>query len=174
MRLRALEPEDLDFLYSIENDMSMWWLSSQTAPLSAYHLRDYVANNASDIYKDEQVRYVIEVDNVPSGAGSTAVGLIDLFNFSPLHRRAEVGIVIKREYRNRGYAMEAIGKIADYARDILCLHQIYAIVDNQNCKCLNLLRNAGFEDGTTLRHWLYSQDGWRDAVVMQYFLEKND
>lgn len=170
MRLRALEPEDLDFLYSIENDMSMWWLSSQTAPLSAYHLRDYVANNAGDIYKDEQVRYVIEVDNAPSGAGLTAVGLIDLFNFSPHHRRAEVGIVIKREYRNRGYAMEAIGKIADYARDILCLHQIYAIVPLSNEPSLRMLRSQGFSDGLCLKDWLFVGGSHTDAVIMQLFL----
>ena len=96
MRIRAIEPEDLELLYTIENDMSLWWISSQTAPLSRYHLRDYIANNEADIYKDGQIRFVIEIDN-PDGE-SCAVGLVDLFNFSPQHHRAEIGIALLKEY----------------------------------------------------------------------------
>ena len=67
MRIRAIEPEDLELLYTIENDMSLWWISSQTAPLSRYHLRDYIANNEADIYKDDRKEKHISFTDCPDG-----------------------------------------------------------------------------------------------------------
>ena len=36
--LRALEPEDLDFLYIIENDSSLWKFGASNVPYSKYVL----------------------------------------------------------------------------------------------------------------------------------------
>jgi diamine N-acetyltransferase len=37
--LRALEPEDLDFLYQIENDSSIWQYGANKAPVSRFCLK---------------------------------------------------------------------------------------------------------------------------------------
>ena len=34
--LRALEPEDLEFIYNLENDMSFWHLSNTQTPYSVF------------------------------------------------------------------------------------------------------------------------------------------
>ena len=47
--LRALEPEDLELLYSIENDDSIWKIGASNVPYSKYVLRDYIANSHNDI-----------------------------------------------------------------------------------------------------------------------------
>ena len=60
IRLRALEPEDLDLLYTIENDRSLWAVGCATTPYSRYLLHDYLDNATGDIYVDKQVRMVIE------------------------------------------------------------------------------------------------------------------
>ena len=60
VRLRAMEPEDLDLLYRIENDQELWCLGSTNVPYSRYTLHDYVANSTGDIYSDKQVRLIIE------------------------------------------------------------------------------------------------------------------
>ena len=41
--LRALEPEDLDFLYEMENDESLWEVGSTNVPYSRQMLLDYIA-----------------------------------------------------------------------------------------------------------------------------------
>lgn len=96
--IRALEPEDLEFLYTIENEPKLWMVSNSNVPYSRYVLHEYIASSTNDIYKDGQVRLMI-VD----GAGHN-VGVIDLTNFDPRHHRAEVGIVIASAYRGQGYA----------------------------------------------------------------------
>ena len=102
IHLRAMEPEDLDMLYTIENDQQLWGVSATNVPYSRYTLHDYIANAAGDIYTDRQVRLIIE------NAEHDVIGILDLINFDPRHRRAEVGIVIQQPYRSQGYAQAAL------------------------------------------------------------------
>ena len=41
IKLRALEKEDLDFLYQIENNESFWQVSNTQTPFSKYMLKLY-------------------------------------------------------------------------------------------------------------------------------------
>ena len=51
--LRALEPEDLDFLYSIENDPDLWDVGCTNVPYSRHILSEYILANKSDLYADK-------------------------------------------------------------------------------------------------------------------------
>ena len=105
MRLRAIEPEDLDLLYQIENDQSLWQVGTTNVPYSRYTLHDYIASSSDDIYADRQVRMIVENDE------KETVGIVDLVQFSPEHLRAEVGIVILQNHRRKGYAREALREL---------------------------------------------------------------
>ena len=166
IRLRAMEPEDLDVLYQIENDPGTWCVGVVNVPYSRYLLHDYIANATGDIYADKQVRLMIE--NVEG----TCVGMVDLVNFDPRHSRAEVGVVIQERYRRRGYATEALRLALDYAREVVYLHQVYGVVSVENEVSLKLFRSLGFEDGVILKDWLYANDTYRDAYLLQYFFQK--
>ena len=50
IRLRALELEDLDFLYQIENDDRLWELGVSNVPYSRRVLLDYITSASADIY----------------------------------------------------------------------------------------------------------------------------
>lgn len=164
VRLRAIEPEDLDLLYSIENDIALWNVGVTSVPYSRYTLYDYIANSKNDIYTDRQVRLMIENDN------GEVVGIVDLINFDPKHMRAEVGIVIENKYRNRGFAQAAISKIKDYSTGILHLHQIYAYVDKDNMQSLKLFERCGFQLSAELKDWLFDGKKYHDALLLQLFL----
>lgn len=180
MRLRALEPEDIEFLYDMENDTSLWWVGAQTAPVSMYHLRDYIANNENDIFKDEQVRFVIEIssEEYQGIAGNktaerhVAIGLIDLFAFSPLHNRAELGIALHKDFHGFGLAQQAISMVADIARNIIHLNQIYAIVPASHAASIQMLEKSHFVCGGRLSKWLFDGKNYHDAKIMQLFLQK--
>ena len=87
VRLRAVEPEDLDLLYGIENDTRLWNVGTTNVPYSRYTLHDYIANSADDIYTDRQVRLIVENEE-----GRT-VGLADLVRFDPQHeKKAAMGL----------------------------------------------------------------------------------
>ena len=162
--LRAIEPEDLDLLYQIENDRKLWHVGATNVPYSRYTLHDYIATSSDDIYADRQVRLIIE------NAERQTVGICDIVRFEPQHLRAEAGIVIMTPYRRQGYAQAALQQLAQYALNILHLHQLYAVVASDNEAALRLFRKAGFEQETQLRDWLFDGHRYANAVIMQRFL----
>lgn len=105
VKLRALEPEDLDILYRIENDTTLWDAGCTNVPYSRYTLHNYIADSTNDIYTDKQLRLMIE------NAEGEDVGIIDMMNFDPRHQRAEVGVVVMRRFRRRGYATAAVKEL---------------------------------------------------------------
>jgi diamine N-acetyltransferase len=159
-----MEPEDLDFLYRVENDTSTWGVGPTNVPYSRYNLHTYIAESSSDIYTDRQVRLIVENEE------EVIVGIVDLVDFDPKHNRAEVGIIIQRPFRHRGYARAAMEKIMDYARRVIHLHQIYAIVAQGNDSSLRLFNALGFQQDMALKDWLFDGERYCDACVMQYFL----
>ncbi len=166
IHLRALEPEDLELLYQIENDRELWRVGATNVPYSRYVLRDYIANTCSDIYADRQLRMMIEDDS------RQTVGIVDLVNFDPRHMRAEVGLVIAAPYRRRHYATATVRELCRYADDVLHLHQLYIVADRDNNPAIQLFLNEHFLLTSTLREWLFTGSEYRDAVVLQTFFEK--
>ncbi len=164
VNLRAVEPEDLDMLYRIENDFELWGVGATNVPYSRFALQEYIASNTSDIYADRQLRTMICNDD------AEVVGIIDLMNFNPQHLRAEVGIVIQQQYRGRGYGFVAMKKLVEYTHKVLHLHQLYAIISTDNTNCIKLFERAGFNQGAELKEWLYDGVAYHDAIVMQTFL----
>ncbi len=162
--LRALEPEDLETLYKIENDRDIWAAGTTNVPYSRYVLHDYIANASNDIFVDKQVRLMIE------NAAGEAVGIVDLADFSIKHQRAELGIIIMKKYRRRGLAKATIKKILDYSRNVIHLNQIYAIVDSENQPSLKLFQSCGFNSKTELTDWLRVGNAYRSAILLQFFL----
>lgn len=164
INLRAMEPEDLDTLYAIENDTSVWSAGTTNVPYSRYILHEYIANATGDIYTDRQVRLMIENDK------TCVVGIVDIVNFDPSHQRAEVGIVIKSNCRSNGYATAAIAAVTSYSLNVLHLHQLFAIVAANNSLSLKLFKKSGFRQTAILADWLFDGQDYHDALLMQLFL----
>ncbi len=160
--LRAMEPEDLNSLYALENDWSVWGVSTTTVPYSRSVLIDYITSSKCDIYVDGQVRLMVDNE-----AGE-AVGTVDLTNFDPKHHRAELGMALRNEFRGRGYGKSILHEICEYGRNVIHLHQIYAIVGCDNIGCLKLLKSFGFQGNICLKDWIFFGKEYGDA----YFLQK--
>ena len=161
IKLRAIEPEDLDLLYRIENDIALWNVGTSNVPYSRYLLHDYVAHATADIYTDRQARMMIDDEQ------EQTVGIADIVNFDPANRRAEVGIIILSARRRQGYATATLLALRDYARRVLRLHQLYAYVDVRNEASLSLFRKAGFTTAARVPHWLCDGDDYHDAWLVQ-------
>ena len=161
VRLRAIEPEDLDLLYRIENDIKLWNIGATNVPYSRYTLHDYIANASGDIYTDRQVRMMIE------NAEGNIVGIVDIVNFDPSNRRAELGLVIEEPFRQMGYAQSVMTEVANYAVSVLHLHQLYAFCDVRNEASLELFRKMGYQASMTITDWLYDGREYHNAILMQ-------
>ncbi|MBT8235195.1 MAG: GNAT family N-acetyltransferase [Bacteroidia bacterium] len=160
--LRALEPEDLEFLYELENNTAIWEISGTKTPYARHVLRTYLDNAFKDIYEVKQLRLGI------CNNENRLLGLIDLFDFDPGHMRAGVGIVIlESEDRNHGIGTEALTLLLDYAFATLNLHQVYANVGKDNEGSLHLFTKLGFEQIGIKKDWIRRGKEFKDEVMLQ-------
>ena len=165
IRFRALEPDDIDLLYTWENDAEIWEVSNTFEPFSKYILAKYIKDSQHDIYESKQVRMIIET------LKGKAVGAIDLFDFDPFHFRAGVGILIHdTKDRKMGYAHDALQLLCSYAATHLRLHQLFANISVDNLISIQLFKNNGFELTGTKKDWRRTMDGWKTELFFQKVL----
>ena len=161
--LRALEPEDLEFIYAIENNESVWEVSNTQTPYSRFLIRQYLENAHQDIYEAKQLRLAICVNDT-----FEAVGLIDLFDFDPKNNKAGVGIVISSENnRNAGFGSEALQLVINYAFNQLQLHQLYANIGSDNEISLQLFTKFGFQKIGVKKDWIKVNNVYKDELLFQ-------
>lgn len=160
--LRALEPEDLDFVYIVENDEQVWEMSSTETPYSRFLIKQYLEHAHKDIYEVKQLRLVICSND------DAVLGLIDLFDFNPTHNRAGVGILIaEKESRGKGHGAEALELITNYGFTHLHLHQLYANISADNRTSIKLFEKKGFSKVGVKKEWNLVKDTYKDEFLYQ-------
>lgn len=161
--LRALEPEDLEFIYAIENNELVWEVSNTETPYSRFLIRQYLDNAHQDIYEAKQLRLAICLNN-----SQEAIGLIDLFDFDPKNNRAGVGILINdAQNRNKGIGSEALALIIDYSFEQLQLHQLYANIGTDNEISIQLFTKFGFQKIGIKKDWIKVNNRYKDELLFQ-------
>ena len=161
--LRALEPNDLEFIYAVENNESIWEVSNTQTPYSRFLIKQYLKNANQDIYEAKQLRLAICKDQ-----DFPAVGLIDLFDFDPKNNRAGVGILIQnQEERNIGIGTEALGLLIQFAFTQLNLHQLYANIDSENNSSLTLFTKFEFQKIGIKKQWNLVNGKYKDEILFQ-------
>ena len=162
--LRAIEPEDLEFIHDIENDEQIWYLSQTKVPYSKYVIKQYLESAQSDLFETKQLRLVI------SNFKSESIGLIDLFDFDPYHLKVGLGILIAElQDRRNGYAKEAVLLIKEYCFNHLNLHQVYCNILSKNKASIDLFEKSGFTICGTKKDWIKNKEGWLDELMLQSF-----
>lgn len=165
IRLRSPELKDLDFLYEIENDTSLWHLSNTISPFSRFDLEQYILLAEKDIFTTKQLRFIIEANK------TSVVGIIDLFDFDPLNKRAGVGIIIKEKDKNKGYASTALEILFEYSTNKLGLHQLYCNIESSNIASLRLFEKKDFMIVGTKKDWNFMEGLWNDELFLQKIFE---
>lgn len=160
--LRALEPEDIDFLYKLENTESIWEVSETQVPYSRFLLKEYLKNSHKDIYTTKQLRLVIcKLDE-------EVIGFVDIYDFNPLHLRAGIGIVILEDAeRGKGYGAEALQLVCNFGFKHLNLHQLYASIAEDNQVSMKVFENCGFIKSAIKKDWNYSNGTFKNELLYQ-------
>jgi diamine N-acetyltransferase len=163
IRLRALEPEDLEILYEWENNDAYWIISNTISPFSKYTLKRYLENSHKNIYETGQLRLMIDHINE-----KVSIGTIDVFDFDPFHKRAGVGILIAdEEHRRKGYASMALACLINYCFSTLHLHQLYCNILANNSESMELFKKHGFVQSGIKKDWILASAGYFDEHIFQ-------
>ena len=134
--LRPLQNSDFDFLKRIENNTDNWQFGSEKKEYSDEQLSDYIANAKTDIKVAKQYRFVIDLNSAP-------IGFIDLFDYTT--NSAGVGVIIAENYRNKGFAKQALYLLSDYSFTNLNLVKLHCAITKDNLLSIKLFTSCGFE-----------------------------
>ncbi len=160
--LRALEPEDLEFIHAIENDESFWEISNTETPYSRYLIKQYLEESHKDIYQVKQLRLVI------SNYDDEPLGMIDIFDFDFKNKRAGIGILIRNsEDRNNGFGSEALQLLTKYCFTHLNLHQLYCNITEENDASIKLFTNKGFKQIGLKKDWILVNGTYKNEYLFQ-------
>jgi diamine N-acetyltransferase len=99
--LRAMEPADVDLLYTWENRRDLWAVSYTQTPFSKSVLNDFVNASHQDIYTIRQLRVMI----VELSTNET-IGTIDWYEFEPQHQRVGLGIFVHENFRHLAFTAD--------------------------------------------------------------------
>jgi len=162
INLRGLVLEDLTFLYTIENDVSLWELSQIQTPFSKDVLQKYLETAQNDFEKLKQLRLVI------TSKANEPLGFIDLFDFDSLNKHAGVSIVITKPHRGNGYGKDALTVLMNYSFNKLGLQQLYSNVLEDNSASIGLFESLGFEKVGLKKKWRFYKGSYKNEYLFQF------
>ena len=165
IRLRAVEPRDVDFIYQMENDPTTWQVGNTIVPYSRFQIEQYVLASDHDLYAERQLRLMIE--SLEPAGSRKVIGAIDLYDFDPHHQRAGIGILVINEEQKKGYATEALGLMIRYCFEVLNMHQLYCSIFPENHASIALFERSGFHRCGIYKEWRRSGDKWHDVIMFQ-------
>lgn len=161
IQLRPVEKDDLDFLYSLENEISAGGASSLYQPVSRQMLWQYIESYTADINVDKQLRLIV------CDKSGIAVGAVDISDYDNHDRHAFVGVSFLSSYRGMGYGRAALQLLCEYASSELGIHQLVAVVAADNEPSKRLFIGLNFKGAGRLKSWFRRGSRYEDAIIFQ-------
>jgi diamine N-acetyltransferase len=160
--LRSPEPEDIDYIYNLENNPEIWHLGDTCFPFSKFDIQNYILTCPKDIYKQNQLRLMIV-----KLSDNKTIGTVDLFDLQPYNRRVALGIIIEETERRKGFASDTLDITVSYCLDQLSLHQVYAGILESNISSTKLFERKGFVLSGRQKDWVLINNRWEDLLFYQ-------
>lgn len=164
IKLRAVEPEDAEFMFRAELDPVTEEYSDQTAPLSLELMRQYAVTYDADPFRSGQLRLIVE------DIHGRRIGIADLFDISARHSRAECGLYIVESERGKGFGRKALLALKHLAVSRLGLSQLTATVAEENAAALATFKSAGFARTGFRPKWWRDSSGFHDVIILNTIL----
>lgn len=165
--LRAVELTDVDNLYKWENDTEQWSIGLTSRFISKFDIENYVLSSQSeDVFSAGQTRNIVDL----LGKERVAIGCVDLFDIDVKNQRAGVGIYIAKDYRRKNHGEQSLILLEDYARNTLLLHQLYALIGENNIASQKLFAKVGYNKTATLEQWIRRKECFENIFVYQKIL----
>ncbi len=146
LRLRWLDDGDARFMLELVNDPSWIRYIGQRDVKTLDDARRYIADGPVAMYARVGFGlYAVELKH--SGEAIGLCGPIKRETFDEV----DIGFAFLPRYRGQGYALEAASAVMAYARDVLALRRIVAMLSKDNDRSRRLLDRLGFRFERTVK-----------------------
>jgi [ribosomal protein S5]-alanine N-acetyltransferase len=139
LTLRQLNKDDEHDLFILRSDKGTMQYIPRTVAKSTEDAAQLIQKMDDLMNKTEAINWAITLKNEPK-----LIGIIGFFRIAKEHYRAEVGYMLRPEYRGKGIMQEALVKVLDYGFKSLKFHYIEAVVNPRNIPSTKLLERNGF------------------------------
>lgn len=165
--LRRISIEDCDKNYlNWMNDPEInKYLESRFMTHTIDSLKDFVTSMNNS---DNNVLFAI-IDK----ESDTHIGNIKLGNIHPIHKYADIGLIIgDKTYWGRGIATNAIKLVSEYAFDELNLRKVFAGVYENNIGSIRAFEKCGFRKAYIKEDTYFFDGKFIDAIVFELYNKK--
>ncbi len=139
LRLRQIEAEDLQQVYSLRSDEQVNLFLDRKPALSEDDAKIFIDKIIKAVEQNEVIYWAICLKENPR-----LVGTIGLFDFSSTCQSAEIGFELNPFYQHKGIMHEALSLVIPYAFQTLELKTISAFSTADNINSIRLLEKNGF------------------------------
>jgi len=158
VRLRALEPTDVDAIWTWHQDHEFHVLDGWTYPASRKQIADLVDAVGESTFQN--VWLGIETET------AALIGYTTLKRARPEHRSAEFGIAIERGHWNAGYGTDATQTLLRFAFAEMGLHRVELDVLDTNTRAQRVYEKCGFQVEGRARESRFRDGRWCDTIRM--------
>jgi RimJ/RimL family protein N-acetyltransferase len=162
VRLRALEPDDLERCYRWLNDGEVTrFIETGRYPLSMAQERDWLDNAMKNGASFSSLLLAIETKD------GVHIGNAGLHQASPEHRRAYLGIAIgEKEYWSKGYGTDTVRTLLRFAFQQMNLNRVELGTFDFNERAQACYRKCGFVEEGRRREDRYIDGRYCDLLIM--------
>jgi diamine N-acetyltransferase len=136
--LRIVSKDDLDKVFSWENNPEFWEFSASSGPYSEQEVVQFI-EECQNLNINGQCRFMI-VDHL-----DTAIGALDVFEYDSANKTAGIGILIANAaLRNKGFAKSALKNFLQVPETKKDLRLVWCLVHMDNIPSQKLFESCGF------------------------------
>jgi len=152
--LKCIEHSDRDFIFEeFQNDFINRYLYDEE-PMTDVSQADELIDFYTMVEPRKQNRRVL-IDKTTN----TKLGTCGYHLWNPDNKEVEIGFELMEQYNGKGYMLEAIEAIIEFARHKMKVERINAIAYIENKNCIKLLERLRFikvgEEKTEFRGQIY-------------------
>lgn len=152
-----------------------WRLQNGAQTISARPVLFWSPTDAAERYKKNEKEIGHQRFAVVRSKDKMLVGMVTFFDFNPLNRSAELGVMIDPDEQKNGYAKEAVRLLAGFLFKSWGLNKVHAQTAAFNKAAVALLESLGFKKDGTLREHYFHESEYYDGYIyslMAYEYEK--
>ena len=100
----------------------------------------------------------------------TMVGTVQFFDYNPLNRSAELGVLVDPDEQRKGYGSEGLELLSSYLFHYRGLNKVYAQTAAFNMGAIKLLEKLGFKKDATLRDHYFWDGSFYNGMIYSLLL----
>lgn len=158
--LRAITEEDAPYLYSITSDKETMKYITPHPVETLEEMKENIETSLDQFQRSKEIPWTI----VDKKSGNV-IGMFRFHKLNLWHKKAEMGVVIAKEWQQRGVMSEVMEEILCYGFQQLKLNRIVGDIFEKNKGSEMLLAKYGFTKEGTLRQTDFDGEEYHDTVV---------